>query len=102
MEYRIDHWDKVKWPLSKLSLDQQQHPQKSEYSASATKIINLIRQIYGDQRLANRWKAREKLLAKGAEALSDEELLAILLRSGYAKQTGIDLVWQLLAKCDEI
>jgi len=54
MEYRIDHLDKVKWPLSKLSLDQQQRLQKLEYSASATMIINLIRQIYGDQKLADR------------------------------------------------
>lgn len=29
-------------------------------------------------------RPRERLLARGAEALSDAELLAILLRSGYA------------------
>ena len=39
-------------------------------------------------------RPREKLLAKGAEALSDAELLAILLRSGYAKQTAVDLARQ--------
>lgn len=44
-------------------------------------------------------RPREKLLAKGAEALSDAELLAILLRSGYAKQTAVDLARQLLAEC---
>ena len=44
-------------------------------------------------------RPREKLLTKGAEALSDAELLAILLRSGYAKQTAVDLARQLLAEC---
>ena len=43
-------------------------------------------------------RPREKLLTKGAEALSDAELLAILLRSGYAKQTAVDLARQLLAE----
>jgi len=44
-------------------------------------------------------RPREKLLTKGAEALSDAELLAILLRGGYAKQTAVDLARQLLAEC---
>ena len=44
-------------------------------------------------------RPREKLLAKGTEALSDAELLAILLRSGYAKQAAVDLARQLLAEC---
>lgn len=44
-------------------------------------------------------RPREKPLAKGAEALSDAELMAILLRSGYAKQTAVDPARQLLTVC---
>lgn len=35
-------------------------------------------------------RPREKLLLAGAEALSDGELLAILLRTGYAGQSAIE------------
>ncbi len=47
------------------------------------------------------WKAddrpREKFLLKGAAALSDAELLAIILRSGTREQTAVDLAKQVLA-----
>ena len=42
-------------------------------------------------------RPREKLLAKGALALSDAELLAILLRIGKKGQTAVDLARDLLA-----
>ncbi len=42
-------------------------------------------------------KPREKLLARGAAALSDAELLAILLRTGTAGATAVDLARGLLA-----
>lgn len=41
-------------------------------------------------------RPREKLLAKGAEALSDAELLAIFLRTGCKGMTAVDLARQLL------
>ncbi len=41
-------------------------------------------------------RPREKLLAKGAEALSDAELLAIFLRTGTRGVTAVDLARQLL------
>ena len=41
-------------------------------------------------------RPREKLLDKGAEALSDAELLAIFLRTGCQGQTAVDLARQLL------
>ena len=48
----------------------------------------------------SRWpsaeKPREKLIYRGAKALSDAELLAILLRTGVAGSTAIDLARQLL------
>ncbi len=41
-------------------------------------------------------RPREKLLKKGAEALSDAELLAIFLRTGCKGVTAVDLARQLL------
>lgn len=49
-----------------------------------------IRQWPADER------PREKLLARGAEALSDAELLAIFLRTGVAGRTAVDLARGLL------
>jgi DNA repair protein RadC len=42
-------------------------------------------------------RPREKLLARGASALSDAELLAIFLRTGIAGKTAVDLSRDLLA-----
>ena len=41
-------------------------------------------------------RPREKLLLKGAAALSDAELLAIFLRTGVAGKTAVDLARELL------
>lgn len=41
-------------------------------------------------------RPRERLLAKGAEALSDAELLAIIIRDGTRKETALDLARRLL------
>lgn len=52
----------------------------------------------------NQWaeadRPREKLLAHGAEALSDAELLAILIGSGTTKETAVDLMKRVLAACN--
>ncbi len=45
-------------------------------------------------------RPREKLLNKGAEALSDAELLAIFLRTGCKGFTAVDLARQLLDNFD--
>ena len=42
-------------------------------------------------------RPREKLLMRGAEALSDAELLAIFLRTGIKGKTAVDLAQDLLA-----
>ena len=47
-------------------------------------------------------RPREKLLAKGADALSDAELLAILLRTGINGKTAVDLARELLARCGSL
>ncbi|NNC23833.1 DNA repair protein RadC [Salinisphaera sp. USBA-960] len=43
-------------------------------------------------------RPREKLLARGADALSDPELLAIFLRTGVAGLSAVDLARDLLAE----
>jgi len=43
-------------------------------------------------------RPREKLIAKGAENLSDKELLAILLRTGRAGKSALDIAESILAK----
>ncbi len=43
-------------------------------------------------------RPREKLLARGPQALSDAELLAIFLRTGTAGKTAVDLARELLVR----
>ena len=43
-------------------------------------------------------RPRERLLAKGADALSDAELLAIFLRTGIRGKSAVDLVRDLLTR----
>lgn len=45
-------------------------------------------------------KPREKMMSKGKAALSDVELLAILLRSGTREYTAVDVARQLLNEAD--
>lgn len=51
----------------------------------------------------NQWaeedRPREKLLANGPEALTDAELLAILIGSGTTKETAVDLMKRILFDC---
>ena len=51
----------------------------------------------------NQWaeadRPREKMIAKGAEALSDAELLAILIGSGNDEETAVELMQRVLADC---
>ena len=46
--------------------------------------------------LCNDERPREKLLEKGPEALSNAELIAIMLRTGTGKMNAIDLGRELL------
>lgn len=45
-------------------------------------------------------RPREKLRDKGAEALSDAELLAILIGSGTPEESAVTLMQKVLADCD--
>lgn len=44
-------------------------------------------------------RPRERLMAQGAEALSNAELLAILIGSGTTEQSAVDLMKLVLASC---
>lgn len=52
----------------------------------------------------NQWaeedRPREKMMQKGAEALSDAELLAILIGSGNTEESAVGLMQRVLATCD--
>lgn len=45
-------------------------------------------------------RPREKLRDKGAETLSDAELLAILIGSGSTKESAVALMQRILSACD--
>ena len=51
----------------------------------------------------NQWaeedRPREKMMALGAEALSNAELLAILIGSGSTKESAVDLMKKVLNDC---
>lgn len=52
----------------------------------------------------NQWaeedRPREKMMNKGADALSDAELLAILIGSGNTDETAVELMRRMLATCN--
>lgn len=52
----------------------------------------------------NQWakedRPREKLAASGAEALSNAELLAILIGSGSMKESAVELMKRILSECN--
>ena len=52
----------------------------------------------------NQWapedRPREKMIEKGAAALSDAELLAILIGSGNTEESAVELMQRLLFSCD--
>ncbi len=50
--------------------------------------------------LAEEDRPREKLLLRGIEALSDQELVAILLNSGYMNDSALDLAGSVLKMSD--
>ena len=53
----------------------------------------------------NQWaeedRPREKLMRLGADALTNAELLAILIGSGSTKESAVDLMKRILNDCHE-
>jgi DNA repair protein RadC len=56
-------------------------------------------QNYSIKKWAKDDRPREKLRSKGAQHLSDSELLAILIRNGARKKTAVDLAKDILSLC---
>ena len=61
--------------------------------------------VHSSQKLSiNHWaeedRPREKLMRLGAEALSNAELLAILIGSGSTKESAVSLMQHVLNDCD--
>ncbi|WP_326716839.1 RadC family protein [Vagococcus jeotgali] len=50
--------------------------------------------------LIDHYKPRERLVNLGADSLSNEELLAIILQSGYKSMPVLELSQQVLEECD--
>lgn len=52
----------------------------------------------------NQWaeadRPREKMMSKGAEALTDAELLGILIGSGNTEESAVELMRRVLSACD--
>ena len=51
------------------------------------------------RQLAEEDRPREKMMTKGSEALSDAELIAILIGSGNADESAVTLSQRMLASC---
>src|ERR1700741_537180 len=47
-------------------------------------------------------RPRERLLANGPRALSDSDLVAVVLRSGVRGKSAVDLAHDLLAQCEGV
>jgi len=58
------------------------------------------KKLYGIKNWAPEDRPREKMMMKGRSALSDAELLAILLGSGNSKETALDLSKRILRDFD--
>ena len=58
-----------------------------------------------EKKSINEWslgdRPREKFMERGAEALTNAELLAILIGSGTTKETAVDLMKRILNDCDD-
>jgi DNA repair protein RadC len=46
-------------------------------------------------------RPREKLLTKGPQALSNAELIAVLIRAGSARENAVDLAKRILTECGD-
>src|SRR4051812_11373279 len=70
----------------------------------AVKGMTILRErpAMGISSWAPQERPRERLLAKGAEALTDAELVAVLLRSGVRGKSAVDLARELLIRYEGI
>lgn len=66
--------------------------------------LNILHEMSNEKRTIKDWaeddKPREKMINKGKAAMSDAELLAILIRTGREGVTAVDVAQNLLAKAN--
>ena len=65
---------------------------------NVSKIYNGVKKSFTIRELPKSDRPREKLIEKGAQNLKDEELLAILIRTGVEGKSAIDVARQILRK----
>ena len=86
---------------SQLSTDKVLNSQLSTDKALNSQLSTSKAKGFAINQWAEADRPREKLMAKGADALSDAELLAILIGSGSTKESAISLMQHILRDCDD-
>ena len=75
-------------------------PSSAEYKAVANSTLYTLHSKLNINQWAEEDRPREKMMALGAQGLSDAELLAILIGSGNTEESAVDLMKHVLADCN--
>ena len=75
-------------------------PSSAEYKAVANSTLYTLHSKLNINQWAEEDRPREKMMALGPQALSDAELLAILIGSGNTEESAVDLMKRVLADCN--
>ena len=75
-------------------------PSSAEYKAVANSTLYTLHSKLNINQWAEEDRPREKMMALGSQALSDAELLAILIGSGNTEESAVDLMKHVLADCN--
>ena len=75
-------------------------PSSAEYKALANSTLYTLHSKLNINQWAEEDRPREKMMALGPQALSDAELLAILIGSGNTEESAVDLMKRVLADCN--
>ena len=74
-------------------------PLETNTTAVANSTLNTLHSTLSINQWSEEDRPREKMMNLGAEALSDAELLAILIGSGSTKESAVDLMKRVLNDC---
>ncbi|SFW11119.1 DNA repair protein RadC [Prevotellaceae bacterium HUN156] len=75
-------------------------PSSAESKAVANSTLYTLHSKLNINQWAEEDRPREKMMALGPQALSDAELLAILIGSGNTEESAVDLMKRVLADCN--
>lgn len=75
-------------------------PSSAESKAVANSTLHTLHSKLNINQWAEEDRPREKMMALGPQALSDAELLAILIGSGNTEESAVDLMKRVLADCN--